>query len=42
MISENEAKQDLVGKIQHLYKEHGTLVKNSPNEEVSMCHKIQL
>ena len=27
MISENEAKQDLVDEIQHLYKEHGTLAK---------------
>ena len=34
MISENEAKQDLVDEIQHLHKEYGTLAKNSPNEEV--------
>ena len=37
MISENEAKQDLVDGIQYLYKERGNLRganKNSPKEEV--------
>ena len=34
MISENEAKQGLIDEIKHLYKEHGTLARKSPNEEV--------